>query len=237
MTIIIATATTKEMEAVLKGFNGRGRVGCVLPRQGEARPSPVNEHQCLLAVTGVGPINAAFTLGKLLGENPRVNGVISLGIAGTFDIAKAPLGSSVIASAETWADYGLYTADGVDPRGIGFGQTDDALNPVWNTIELQPDVVLQQLELTRPAHCTEGASLTVAAASGTAERAQQMRKAHAPLIENMEGFGLALGCLRHEIPFLEIRTISNVVGSRAAEDWCIDEAFAALGQTARSLFV
>lgn len=207
-----------------------------MPRQGEALKSPVNEHQCILAVTGVGPVNSAFTLGRLLGENSRIDGVISLGIAGSFDTAKAPLGSSVIATTEIWADYGLVTAEGIDPKGIGFGQTDDPLNPVWNTIALQPDDVIKQLELTRPANCINGPSLTVAAASGTAERAQLMRKTHEPLTENMEGFGLALGCHRHNIPFLEVRTISNVVGSRAAKDWCIDEAFSALGQTARALF-
>ncbi|ABB39982.1 futalosine nucleosidase [Oleidesulfovibrio alaskensis G20] len=237
MTLIITTATTREMEAVLKGFNGRGRVGCVLPRQGEVCASPVNERQCLLAVTGVGPVNAAFTLGRLLGEHRNIDGVISLGIAGTFDPDAAPLGSTVLATRETWADYGLYTAQGVDPMGIGFGQTDDAVNPVWNSIELNPAPALAVLQLTPPPLCRTGGSLTVAAASGTAERACAMRQTHHALTENMEGFALALGCLRQGVPFLELRTVSNVVGSRAAHDWAVDDAFASLGQAARALFV
>jgi futalosine hydrolase len=53
----------------------------------------------------------------------------------------------------------------------------------------------------------------------------------------MEGFSLALACLQAGIPFLELRTISNLVGSRKPEHWKLDDALQALGEKARELFV
>ncbi len=236
MTLIITTATAKEMGAVMAGCKEQRQIRTALPTTGTAHAAQINGRQCLLAVTGVGLTNAAFTLGRLLGEQTRVAGVISLGIAGTFDTEAAPLGCAVAATQETWADYGLYTRHGVAPRGIGFAQAQFADTVVWNTLMLRPADVIRQLDLAMPCHCRQGSSLTVAAASGTQKRAQAMRHAHSALMENMEGFALALGCLHQAVPFLEIRTISNITGSRKAEDWCLGKALDALGQTARALF-
>lgn len=244
MTLIVATATQKEMKAVLKGFNGRGRIGCQLPAQGQWCESPINEHACLLAVTGVGPVNAALTLGRIMGEHFGVSGVLNLGIAGTFDTQRCPLGSAVLADREIWPEYGLRTAQGIDCRGIAFPQwapaeaePEAALEQaVWDTVELSPEGDLKRLGLNRPDART-GASLTVAGVTGTAGYASMLKGRYNALTENMEGFALALGCRQAGLPFVELRTVSNVVGSRAAEDWKVDEAFVALGAVARALFV
>ncbi len=237
MSLVIATATTREMKAVLTGFNGRGRVGCALPAPGEACPSPVNGRNCLLVVTGVGPVNAALSMGRVLGAHRGVRGVLNLGVAGTFDVLRAPLGSAVLASAEVWPEYGLAGDHGVDPRGIAFPQAEGPAGPVWDRIDIAPEVLSGQWHLSLPAGARNGVSLTVAGVSGTPGRADAMRRRHAPLMENMEGFALALACLRHGLPFAEARTISNIVGSRAAEDWALEGALDALGVLARELFL
>lgn len=246
MTLILATATQKEMKAVLKGFNGRGRIGCQLPSPGQWVESPVNEHACLLTVTGVGPLNAAFTLGRILGEHFGVRGVINLGVAGSFDTAAHPLCSTVLADREIFPEYGLRTEAGVDPAGIAFPQwqdpgcddesTEDQCAPVWDSIALSPAATFGQLELNTPdAPCA--ASLTVSGVSGTEAQAKRFRARYNAGTENMEGFALALGCVQAGIPFAELRTISNVVGSRAPADWRLDDALTALGSAARSLFI
>ncbi len=237
MSLVIATATTREMKAVLTGFNGRGRVGCALPAPGEVCPSPVNGRNCLLLVTGVGPVNAALSLGRVLGAHRGVRGVMNLGVAGTFDVLRAPLGSAVLASAEVWPEYGLAGDDGVDPHGIAFPQAEGPAGPVWDRIDLAPATLFEQWHLAVPAAARSGVSLTVAGVSGTPSRAQAVCRRHAALMENMEGFALALGCLRHDLPFAEARTMSNIVGSRAAEDWALEGALDALGALARELFL
>lgn len=241
MTLVIATATQTEMKAVLLGFNRRGRVGCKLPITGECCESPVNGHRCLLVVTGVGPVNAALSIGRVLGENKDVCGVVNLGVAGSFDLEQAPLGSVVAADSEIWPEYGLHTAEGIDPRGIKFPVLEytgvDGQYSVWDRIELEPEKGFRLLKLSAPKDLLKGASMTVSGVTGTEERARMLTERYAPLTENMEGFSLALACLQAGIPFLELRTVSNLVGSRKPEHWKLDDALQALGRHARELFV
>lgn len=241
MTLVIATATQTEIKAVLLGFNRRGRFGCKLPHTGDYCESPVNEHQCLLTVTGVGPVNAALSIGRILGDRKDITGVLNLGVAGSFNLDHAPLGSLVAAESEIWPEYGLHTADGVDPKGIKFPVWEynevDEHQTVWDTIDLAPEEGFRALNLKKPEGLITGKSLTVSGASGTEERAAMFQQRYNPLTENMEGFSLALACLQARIPFLELRTVSNLVGSRKPEHWQLDNALQALGRHARDLFL
>lgn len=243
MSLVIATATTREMAAVLAGLSKSGCAGRALTAPEGNDPTPVTVtagdgiRPCLLLVTGVGPINAALSLGRVLGMHREVRGVLNLGVAGTFDALRAPLGGVVLASAEVWPEYGLAGDHGVDPRGIAFPQAKGPAGPVWNRIDIAAEALLDQWRLSLPATACRGVALTVAGVSGTPARAAAMRRRHAPLMENMEGFSLALACLRHGLPFAEARTVSNIVGSRAAEDWALKEALEALETLARQLFL
>ena len=55
-------------------------------------------------------------------------------------------------------------------------------------------------------------------------------------IENMEGFALGFAAMGAGLPFLEIRTISNMVGSRQSGDWDLKGALGGLESAARTLF-
>lgn len=241
MTLVIATATQTEMKAVLLGFNRRGRIGCKFPHAGQYCESPVNKHHCLLAVTGVGPVNAALSIGRILGERKDITGVLNLGVAGSFDLEQAPLGSVVAADLEIWPEYGLHTAEGIDPEGIKFPVWEysgvEGKYSVWDRIELESEKGFRMLNLSPPKDLLRGASMTVSGVTGTEERARMLIERYNSLTENMEGFSLALACLQSGIPFLELRTVSNLVGSRKPEHWKLDDALQALGRHARELFV
>lgn len=172
----------------------------------------------LAAVTGVGPLNAALTLGRLLG-GATLSGVLNLGVAGSFDTAALPLRSVAVADAEIWPEYGLRSDTGVDPRGIGFPLARTPGGPIHERIGLAPTQAAKALSLSLSADWITGPSLTVSAASGTPTVAAAHHKRHAPLTENMEGFALALGCLAPGLPFLEVRVVSNQVGSRDKAHW------------------
>ena len=147
-----------------------------------------------------------------------------------------PLCAITAADLEIWPEYGLVTATGVDPRGITLAQGRIGSQPVWDRLPLDPVAAATTLELTLPLDVMRGSSLTVAGASGTHARAAQLRDAYAPLTENMEGFALAYACAQSGIPFLEVRAVSNLVGSRATEHWALEAALGALGRTAHELF-
>ena len=227
--LLVVCATQREMAAALR----RGDAPAA-PAQGETARAPVHGRECLLLVTGVGPVSAAAHLGLALGrENP--SGVLCLGVAGTFDPRVAAIGDTAVLDQAVFADYGLFGENGVDPRGIGLPQgfLNDA--PVFDRLALDPDAVRERLALCVPARWPRLSGLTVCAASGTAARALDMAR-HGAALESMEGFALAYAAAQAGVPFIEVRTVSNLVGSRAARDWDIAGALEALARACDLLF-
>ena len=181
----------------------------------------------------MGLVNAALGLGALLADG-AVDGVLNLGVAGSFDLDVLPLGSVCAATGEIWPEYGLETPHGPDAEGIGFPQARLEGLTVWGGLPLDPDAGAQAMGLCLDPGMARGVSLSVGTVTGSAQRAEALRDRHGALMENMEGFALALGCAKRGVPFLEIRAISNLTGSR--RDWDLRGALAALGTAARGLF-
>lgn len=228
--IIVATATAKEMQSAF-GFAGAPAV-----EQGKAKEFELGGHALLLAVTGVGLVNSAMAIGGLIGR-PDVTGVVNLGIAGAYDVEEFPLGSTAYAWQETWPEYGLLDEDGrADPKAIGFAQGHIDGEPVWNRVKLIPVNDAESMGLGLGEKWGRASSISVSSVTGVADRAGWLKTAYNADIENMEGFALAFAAMQRGLPFLEIRTISNLVGSRYVEDWDLKGAFAALGECAKHLF-
>ena len=228
--IIVATATSKEMKAAF-GFADAPSV-----EQGEAVEFTLNGRELLLTVTGVGLVNAAIAAGRLF-RRPGLGGVVNLGIAGAYEVIEFPLASTCYAWRETWPEYGLLDDSGrVDPKAIGFAQGHIDGNPIWNKLKLNPTKDVERLGFKLSANWLRASSVTVGSVTGTAERSGWLKTACGGDVENMEGFSLAFGAMQQGLPFLEIRTISNLVGSRYAEEWDLKGAFSALGTATAELF-
>lgn len=228
--IIVATATSKEMKSAF-AFADAPAV-----EQGEAVEFSLNGRELLLTVTGVGLVNAAMAAGRLL-RRPGVKGLVNLGIAGAYDVEEFPIGRSTYAWQETWPEYGLLDEEGrVDPKAIGFAQGHVAGEPIWNRVLLNPVNDAEKMGLLLPALCLRASSCSVSSVTGTAVRGGWLKTAYNADVENMEGFSLAFAAMQQGVPFLEVRTISNLVGSRYAEDWDLKGAFAALGDVTSEIF-
>lgn len=228
--LIVATATSNEMKAAL------GFADAPVVEQGEAVEFEYGGYQLLLTVTGVGMVNAAMAAGRQLGR-PGVTGVLNLGIAGAYLLNEFPLGSSAYAWRETWPEYGLLQENGsVDPKAIGFAQGQVGGKAVWDRINLTPVNDAETMNLSLPEGCARASSVSVNSVTGSPLRAGWLKMACSADIENMEGFALAFATMQKGLPFLEVRTISNMVGSREAEDWDLKAALGALEDAARQLF-
>ena len=107
---------------------------------------------------------------------------------------------------------------------------------VWNKVKLIPVNDAETMNLTLPEGCARASSVSVNSVTGSAMRAGWLKMACNADIENMEGFALAFATMQKGLPFLEVRTISNLVGSREAEDWDLKGALNALEDVARQLF-
>lgn len=234
--LLLITATEREMRSALSGY------GATPPlRQGVAESWRVGNRSCALLVTGVGLINAAFALGQTL-TLPGLDGAINFGVAGSFDLQRFPLCSTAVIQREIWPEYGLECSDnGTDVKSLGFplrkdtAGTPDADTTIWDRLELHPDTAASTMDLHLDAAWPLATSLSVSTVTTTAGRAARFCKSYAPDVENMEGFALAYGCACVGLPFLELRTVSNRVGSRAAEHWNFAGALSALRRSVTGL--
>ncbi|MDR2161212.1 MAG: futalosine hydrolase [Desulfovibrio sp.] len=242
----LVTATAPEMRAVLAGvlapdWAPGSPARAALPwAGGESLPRSLRLGAATLhlLLCGIGPLNAALALGRLLGTGLRLDGILNLGLAGSYDLRKAPLGSLVAATEEIWPEYGVSGRGGVSAEALGLPLAVYEGRPVFDRIALQPVQFLKQMELNAQAADLRGPAVTVAGVPGTPARAGRLRERTGGLMENMEGFPLALGCLCREgetLPFVEIRCISNAAGRRPPGGWDLPGAMAGLAAGARLL--
>ena len=219
--LAIVTATNRELRAAVDGAPGI------------SSPEPVPWRwrgiDIYLVNCGMGPVNAALSLGRLLEYGSELGGIINLGIAGSFDREALPLYQTVVVREEIWPEFGLRTADGVDPAGLKYGHGTLGGKTVRDRLQLDPESALARMGIPTSLPWRQGRSLTVAGASGDPEQAEWFRRRYSPDLENMEGFALAWACLKYGIPFLEVRCVSNAVGARDRKDWDIRGAMAGLG--------
>ena len=80
-----------------------------------------------------------------------------------------------------------------------------------------------------------GTFVTVSAVSGTRARGENLRQQWQGLCENMEGASVARVAEAFDLPFLEVRAISNMVEDRNPQDWRLEEACAVAADAASCL--
>ncbi len=223
--LLLVTATVMEMRAALRPLAGTGGVPEL--REGEATRLCLRGRELLLLVTGVGPLNAAYALGRVLGAH-EIAGVCNLGIAGSCVPERLGLGVAAVAAAEIFPDYGVDVAGVVDARAVGLAQAKDGERGVWERLDLRPREAGRAMGLD-VSGLAEAVFLTSGRVSGDRERAADLHTRYGAELENMEGFALALGCLRAGAPFLELRTVSNSAGERDKAGWDFRLALDTLG--------
>jgi len=192
----------------------------------------------LALVTGLGVVNSALALGRALAapETGRIDGVLSLGVAGSFDLAAHPLGSVRLVTEEIWPEFGLLTSDAcaANARGLGFALHGQGREAIFERLAWDAAAELSRMGLAATG-LENAASLTVSGVTADPERAERLKRRFGAGLENMEGFALAYGARLGGLPFAELRAVSNAVGSRPPEGWNLPGALLALGQAARQL--
>ena len=195
--VLIITAVSGEMDAVLRGLHGDTRFDVL--------------------VGGVGAVVAAVTTARALAKI-KYSLVISAGIGGGFP-GKTEVGSLVVANKIVVADLGAETLEGFQSvEELGFGLTQ---------IQIDASLVERVAGALIVANLTvnEGPILTVSTVTGTAARGLELAaRIPSATAEAMEGYGVGVAALDQGLPVLEIRAISNMVGPRDRSAWRIKEA-------------
>ena len=140
----------------------------------------------------------------------RPQRLVLAGVAGSYDANLAPIGA-VLAP-------GLVRCHGVGvgdqtPADLGFADSDEA------ALDGQ-----------------DGLALSVARASQSLDQARSRRAAEPrAVLEEMEGYAVALAAITAEIPCTMLRGISNMAGDRDLAGWSLDPALDALRERLDSM--
>lgn len=205
-------------------------------REGLPATVTIGPRRCVIALCGFGLAAAgacaAHWMTRLRGEQPNARlDALLVGLAGSYDTRRAPVGSVVVASAAACDGIGI--GEGADYRAsqaAGWLQVPPMPGrpPVGDRIELADPTWLPVAGLTR------GAVLSVAAASATPAMAARRAEAHPDaLAEDMESYAVAIAAGLARVRLVVVRAISNRAGKR--EGWCTAEAIAAARGTLESI--
>jgi futalosine hydrolase len=213
MTVLILTPTTIEMQRVQPAIE-----------------AAIGKRSLAFQVCGFGQIVAAARAAALV-TRYQPSRVLLVGIAGTFDSDRAPVGSAC--RFDEVICHGVGVGTGQHYRGaeqIGWLQFGDD--------QTQPHIgdVIPLVSTFVPDIVCAGSLLSVTSASADAGDAE-IRKHRYPkaVAEDMEGFGVAAACALAGKSLQVVRGISNIVGDRNKEHWKIDDALNAACEMAVQL--
>ena len=78
-------------------------------------------------------------------------------------------------------------------------------------------------------------AITVSTAHGNTASIARVVERFRPQVESMEGAAFMYACLIHQVPFAQVRAVSNLVEKRNRAAWKMPEAIEALNGTARKI--
>lgn len=182
----------------------------------------VNGHEIETLITGVGSTATAYALTRqLLWRSPEV--VVQAGIGGSFR-QEFPPETVAMVSEEVLGDLGaLQDGELSDIFDLGLAASND--HPFTNRMLINPYTGNWSkfgLPFVRGA--------TVNRISSSPEDVRTIQQKYDPAIESMEGAALHYACLMENIPFIQLRAVSNFVGERDKSKWKMMEAIAVLNE-------
>jgi len=180
-----------------------------------------------LVITGIGAVNAAHALTHYLATHPAPSVVIQTGIAGAYVPANIPVGSVVLADTEIYGDLGVLTLEGWQPMeeiGIPLVDAKGEQPARFNYFPLDAALVARAAAIGGALITRTGPFLTLSIVTGVQILGDELYERFTAICESMEGAAAAHVCAIHDVPFLEVRGISNLVEDRDRSKWKIREA-------------
>jgi futalosine hydrolase len=171
--------------------------------------------------TGVGMVATAARTSRALALE-RYDLALNFGVCGTFDRALEP-GRVVHVVSERIAELGAEDEDAF----LTVDELDLPGEPVFVNAAPPPNGALAALPAV--------AAITVNTVHGNERSIAEVVRRFSPKVESMEGAAFMCACLLAEVPFAEVRAVSNVIEKRNREAWNIGEAIGSLARAARDI--
>jgi futalosine hydrolase len=221
--IVVTASTELELELVVRASGARELEDVA------GRPvygGKVADASVILAVTGIGKVNAAAATMALAARfSPAL--IVNTGCAGAYPESGLFVGDLALATSEILGDEGVLTSDGWEPLDlIGIPSLVVNGTPYFNEFPLcrQTAARAKALAVSRGISLRSGRFVTVSTCSGTAARGAELYRRFGGICENMEGAAVVQVALACGIPCLEVRGISNLVEDRDLSRWDISAA-------------
>ncbi|MDD3299944.1 MAG: futalosine hydrolase, partial [Bacteroidales bacterium] len=167
-------------------------------------------------LTGIGTTSTSYRLTKILNSSQEpFDLVVNTGIAGTFS-PEFPIGSVARITKEFFGDLGFETFNGFQTL-FDYKILDADTHPFRQGALNAPTLdscIESAIGLYKKAY-----GVTVQTVSGLPEKKEQLVKGFEPHIESMEGAAFFYVCILEEVPFIELRAVSNEVGERDRSKW------------------
>jgi futalosine hydrolase len=166
-------------------------------------------------ITGVGSNATTYALTKALTQH-RYALVLQAGIAGSFSIED--LEKVFVIKQDVFADLGVWEdASFKDMFSLALIKPNE--KPFKKARLTNPHKNLWQLTKLKAVN-----AVTVNEISTRPKQIEWYKEHFTPTVESMEGAALHYVCLMEEVPFLQIRSVSNLVGIRNKKKWKIGPA-------------
>ena len=180
-----------------------------------------NEVEIQILITGVGMVSTAFSLGHVLAKN-KFHLVINAGIAGAFN-RSLQIGDVVQVVSEQFGDLGVEEKDGSFTDLFDMGLLGNEQPPFKNGL-------LLNIGSENFSFLPTSKGLTVNKVHGSEASIKAVLEKYDVDVESMEGAAFFYACLLAEVPFLQIRSISNYVEPRNREGWDLPKAITNLNE-------
>ncbi|CAN2041768.1 Futalosine hydrolase [Candidatus Magnetomoraceae bacterium gMMP-15] len=183
-----------------------------------------------LLITGPGIINTVQSLSAAI-ENSRPHFIIQTGCAGAFKDSGLGIGDIGIAAEEIDIHLGIEPENERNPLiELPFPVLKYHNLEIKNRYPFNIKLVNYAFKILKQNFFNKfkiikGTFITVATITATDSRAKKLYEQFRPCMEAMEGVGTAHIGIHYEIPFLEIRSASNLVGKRDLSLWNLPLAF------------
>ena len=170
---------------------------------------------CDILITGVGSVATTYSLLKELNKK-KYDIIIQAGIAGSYN-NKIALGECVLIKKDNFADLGTETKNSFYTL-FESGLCNKKTKPFKNGWLVNTNELIKSLPLKKVS------AITVNKVSDSKKQKKQFELKYKAEVESMEGAALHFVCLLENIPFLQIRSISNLVGIRDKSKWKLKES-------------
>jgi len=179
-----------------------------------------------LLITGIGSASTIFHLMKYLNRH-EVSEIVQVGIAGSFH-QTISIGTIVEVVEDRFADLGIADHD-------QFSTLFEAGLADPNEFPYQDGALYSEQEPLAGLPTVKG--ITVNTASGTQETINRFIEKYRADIETMEGAAAFYVGKMLNIPFRQIRSVSNFIEPRNTSEWNIPQATRSLSEWMEQMFL